>query len=80
MKNKLMSTFSTQEVVGEWNLNFLYSKAAQYEALTDIKIIYFERIDYEKVMVEAKTKYFNEGILKIFRNKGIKSKDIQRYK
>lgn len=45
-----MATYSTKEVIGEWNLNFLYSKAAQYEALTDLKVLYFDRFEYEKVM------------------------------
>lgn len=49
-RNKLMTTCSTQEVIGEWNFNFLYSKAAQYEAITDIEVLYFDKIDYEKVM------------------------------
>ncbi|CAI2360993.1 unnamed protein product [Moneuplotes crassus] len=58
---KLMTTYSTQEVVGEWNYNFLYSKAAQYEAITDIDILYFNKIDYEKVMCESKTKKYQSN-------------------
>lgn len=60
-RNKLMTTFSTQEVVGEWNFNFLHSKAAQYEALTDMEIIYFDKVDYEKVMWESKTKKYQSN-------------------
>jgi predicted Zn-dependent protease len=61
----LMSSFTTQEVVGEWNMNFLSSKAAQYEADTDMHIIYFSREEYEKVVFlvkqdiyESNGKYF----------------------
>ncbi|CAI2360995.1 unnamed protein product [Moneuplotes crassus] len=60
-EKKLMTTFSTKEVVGEWNFNFLHSKAAQYEALTDMEIIYFDKVDYEKVMCESKTKKYQSN-------------------
>lgn len=60
-RNKLMTTCSTKEVVGEWNFNFLQSKAAQYEALTDIEIVYFDRVEYEKVMWEANTNKYKSN-------------------
>lgn len=58
---KLMTTFTTQEVVGEWTYNFLYSKAAQYEALTDMEIVYFSKFEYEKVMWESKTNTYQNN-------------------
>jgi predicted aldo/keto reductase-like oxidoreductase len=35
----LMSTLKTKEVIGEWNMNFIYSKAAQYEAETGMMLL-----------------------------------------
>lgn len=45
----LMTTLKAKEVIGEWNFNFIYSKAAEYEAITDMQVILFDREDYEKV-------------------------------
>jgi len=58
---KLMTTYSTKEVIGEWNMHFLYSKKAQYEAITDMKIIYFNREEYEKVIFQVKQDKYQEN-------------------
>ena len=42
-KKKLMVVLESQAVVGEYNLSFFASKAAQYEALTDIKVLEFPK-------------------------------------
>jgi hypothetical protein len=60
-EKKLMSSFKSQEVVGEWNMNFLSSKAAQYEADTDMHIIYFSREEYEKVIFLVKQDIFESN-------------------
>lgn len=60
-EKKLMASFGSQEVVGEWNMHFLYSKAAQYEAITDMHIIYFSREEYEKVIFQVKQDSFREN-------------------
>lgn len=42
-------------------MNFLYSKAAQYEAITELTIIKFDREDYEKVIFQVKQDKFQEN-------------------
>lgn len=51
----------SQDVVGEYNLNFIYSKAGQYEAITDLRVIEFPREEYEKITFQFKNKIYNEN-------------------
>mmetsp|Transcript_36471 Transcript_36471/g.41969 ORF Transcript_36471/g.41969 Transcript_36471/m.41969 type:complete len:102 (+) Transcript_36471:118-423(+) len=56
-----MAVLKQKDVVGEYNMNFICSKAAQYEALTDMSIVYFDREDYEKIIFLRKRNKFQEN-------------------
>lgn len=62
MENKkLLSILKKQDLVGEYNLNFIFSKAAQYEAITNMKVLEFPKEKYEEIIFQVKNKMFHDN-------------------
>lgn len=53
-----MSELKSKEVIGEYNMNFICSKAAEYEVTESLRVLWFEREEYERIIFQMKqTKY-----------------------
>lgn len=58
---KLMTILKTQDLIGEYNLNFISSRAAQYKAITNVKVIEFPKEKYEEIIFQMKNKIFHDN-------------------
>lgn len=81
-KKELLTTLKSTDVVGEYTLNFIASKAAEYVALTDMHVIKFQKDEYERAMNDTKLEYLGRAhqfVLELFSDsfKG-KPEDLKR--
>ena len=57
----LMTELKSREVVGEYNMSFIWSKASEYEVTESLRVLWFDREEYERIMFQMKRNKYNEN-------------------
>ena len=64
----LLRVLQSKEIIGDYELNFIASKAAQYEMLTNVTILKFRKDDYERVTFNREVKMREDKIKYLKKN------------
>lgn len=58
----LIKVLDSKDIIGDYERNFIASRAAQYEALTHVKVLKFPKEGYERVTFDKETQQRSEKI------------------
>jgi hypothetical protein len=67
-RKTLFKELKSKEIIGDFELNFISSRSAQYEALSKVTIMKFPKSDYERVTIVREIEHRTEKLEYLTKN------------